>query len=90
MAVKKGCLSSQDTKNSVFGINISTMTFAGSAQDIKISGQIYNLQQTITCVVTSNLYFQFFMKNIISPESLDSISTYFDLLMKISTSILMW
>ena len=30
--------------NSVFGINISTMTFAGSAQDIKISGQIYNLQ----------------------------------------------
>ena len=39
-----GILSSQNTKNSVFGINISTMTFAGSAQDIKISGQIYNLQ----------------------------------------------
>ena len=44
-----GILSSQDAKNSVFGINISTMPFAGSAQNIKISGQIYNCT-TINCL----------------------------------------
>ena len=49
IAVKMGILSSQDEKNSVFGINISTMPFAGSAQNIKISGQIYNCT-TINCL----------------------------------------